>query len=51
MMTKEHFMYLSIALGIATIYMYNEKQKLLKSLKGVAGLPSDVQAAVTKATS
>lgn len=50
-MTKDHYMYLAIALTIATVYMYNEKQKLLKSLKGVSGLPAEVAAAVAKASS
>jgi len=45
-MTKEQFMYLSIALAGVSAYLYYTHRKTLKSLKGVAGLPADVQKAV-----
>lgn len=47
-MTKDHWMYVAIGAAIVAAYMYNEKQKILKSLKGVSGLPTDVAAQVAK---
>ena len=41
-------MYLAIAGVAVAVYFYYDERKVLKSLKGVSGLPADVQKKVDK---